>query len=118
VNLVLLIDDEPGMGHLVEMLLADLEARVIQTANLADALAAATAETPRVVLLDLALEEVDGLEILPDLLSAPALRDVPVIGFSVHDSREPEARQKGVSGFVAKPFRGATLRDSLEPYLG
>ena len=114
---VLLIDDEPAMGRLVSGWLAELGARVVQAGNLSDALEKARLDPPKAVLLDLALEDEDGLEILPDLWREPALDEVPVIAFTVHDSREPEAREKGVSGFVSKPFRAQDLQDAIREHL-
>jgi CheY-like chemotaxis protein len=112
-NLVLLVDDEPQMAGLVAMALDSPDARVHLAKSLTEALEAARSERPDVVLLDLALGEEDGLEILPDLKREPALDGVPIVAFTVHGSRRREALRKGVDGFVAKPFRVASLRDAL-----
>jgi len=112
-HMVLLIDDEPAMGSLVESWISDMGMRLKQVSGLEEALLAAEHETPDAVLLDLALGDEDGLAILPDLMAAPALADVPVIAFSVHNSREREAFEKGVEAFVAKPFRSSDLRNAL-----
>ena len=114
---VLLIDDEPDMGPLVDLWVKDLGARVVQASNLSEALGAARASAPSVVLLDLSLDGEDGLALLPDLRREESLADVPVLAFSVHDSREAEARSKGVVGFVRKPFSSRELRDALKRYL-
>jgi two-component system sensor histidine kinase/response regulator len=116
-NLVLLIDDEPRMGRLVGMSVEDLETRVVQVDGLSEALEAARQERPDAVLLDLALGDEDGLEIMPHLRSDPALEDVPIVVFSVHDSRREEAFRRGAKAFVSKPFKRADLRGALEPYL-
>jgi CheY-like chemotaxis protein len=116
-NTVLLIDDEPDMATLVEMCLRDV--RVARAANFTEAIAAAKKERPQAVLLDIALNgDEDGLDLLPRLRAEAALSDVPIIGFSIHGSRRHEALEKGVEGFVAKPFKAAALRKALQPYLG
>jgi CheY-like chemotaxis protein len=113
---VLLIDDEPDMAMLVEMCLKNV--KVASATNLAEAIAVARAERPRAVLLDIALNgEEDGLELLPRLRQEAVLSDVPIIGFSIHGSRRQEALEKGLEGFVAKPFKAAALREALRPYL-
>lgn len=112
-TLVLLIDDEPNMGDLVSSWISDMDMRVVQVGGLEEALRAAERETPDAVLLDLALGDEDGLTILPRLMAAPALSNVPVVAFSVHDSRAREAFEKGVEAFVAKPFRSHDLRRTL-----
>jgi two-component system OmpR family response regulator len=116
-NVVLLIDDEPEMGSLVGMCLNDAGARVVQAPNLAEALAVAREDPPNVVLLDLALGSEDGLDILPRLRLEPALAGVPIVAFSVHESRRGEALDQGVDGFVAKPFKALQLRHELQAHL-
>jgi DNA-binding response OmpR family regulator len=117
-SLVLLIDDEPGMGQLVRMSLDDDGARVVQVTDLAEAIAAAREERPRAVLLDLALGKEDGLALLPRLREEPSLSEVPIIVFTIHNSREREAIDEGADGFVAKPFKAASLRDVIEEHIG
>jgi DNA-binding response OmpR family regulator len=118
VSVVLLIDDEPGMGSLVSMSLEHVGARVVQVNDLAAALTAAREERPSVVLLDLALGIEDGLQLLPRLREEPSLSDVPIIAFTIHKSREREALEVGADGFVAKPFKATSLHDVLEEYIG
>lgn len=114
---VLLIDDEPQMKSLVAMTLDELGVRVRWAANFTEATEAARLESPDLVLLDIDLGREDGLSILPHLREEPAMAGVPVIIFSVHDSKREEALELGVEGFVAKPFRAASLIDAVEPFL-
>ena len=114
---VLLIDDEPQMKSLVAMTLDELGVRVMQAATFTEAREAARQESPDLVLLDIDLGREDGLSILPHLREEPAMVGVPVVIFSVHDSRRQEALELGAEGFVAKPFRAASLIDVVEPFL-
>lgn len=114
---VLLIDDEPQMGSLVGMCLQRPGVDVVQASDLPSALDAAHRERPEVVLLDLALGRHDGMAMIPYLREDPLLADVPIVAFSVHDSRRGEALQRGASAFVSKPFRPAQLREVVQPHL-
>lgn len=114
---ILLIDDEPEMGRLVSMSLADAGARVVQVGDLAAALGAAREERPGVVLLDLSLRNEDGIALLPRLREEPSLSDVPIIAFTIHSGRQREALEAGADGFVAKPFKAAKLNDLLEQFI-
>jgi CheY-like chemotaxis protein len=118
VSVVLLIDDEPGMGQLVRMSMDDGGPRVVQVADLSEAIAAARTERPSAVLLDLSLGNRDGLALLPELRQEPALAEVPIIVFTIHNSREREALEEGADGFVAKPFKTSDLREILEQHIG
>ncbi|MDQ4005844.1 MAG: response regulator [Actinomycetota bacterium] len=114
-SVVLVVDDEPAMGKLVELSLADLGPKVIQARNGREALELARSESPNLVLLDLALDGEDGLALLPHL---KAVREgMPCIVFTVHDSRASEAKRSGAAGFVAKPFRSETLRKVVQKHL-
>lgn len=112
---VLLIDDEPGIAGLVEMCLDGAE--VVAVAGLEDALNHSRRRRPDVVLLDLSLGRQDGLDLIPGLRGEPALAGVPIVAFTIHASRKREALERGSDGFVAKPFKSASLRKTLEPFL-
>lgn len=114
-TVVLLVDDEPDMGQLVELSLADLGPTVVQAKNGREALELARTTSPSLVLLDLSLDGEDGLALLPQLHDV--LDGIPCIAFSVHDSRAEEAKRSGAVGFVAKPFRSETLREVIEQHL-
>jgi two-component system KDP operon response regulator KdpE len=116
-SMVLLIDDEPQMARLIGMSLEDLGVEMVHVTDLPGAIEASRKKAPDVVLLDIALGEEDGLEMLPSLRAEAALKDVPVVVCSVHESRRDEALEGGAAGFIPRPFKGATLRATLEPYL-
>ena len=65
---------------------------------------------PQVVLLDLKLPKVDGLEVLRQIRANSSTSYLPVVILTAHadDGTEREAREAGASGFVAK---GTGLRD-------
>ena len=116
-NALLLIDDEPHMETLVAMSLEDIDVEVVAVSTLAGALEEARRTLPRVVLLDLAVGTEDGLDYLPQLRSEPALAGVPILAFTVHDSRRDEAIARGVDGFVRKPFKASDLRALVAAHL-
>jgi DNA-binding response OmpR family regulator len=116
-SVILLIDDEPQMARLIGMSLEDIGAEVVHVTDLSGAVTASRDRKPDVVLLDIALGEEDGLKMLPSLRGEPALAGVPIVVCSVHESRREEALEGGAVGFIGRPFKGASLRTTLEPYL-
>jgi CheY-like chemotaxis protein len=68
------------------------------------ALDAMEKEVPEVVLLDLDLPDISGLEILTHMKTSMMLKDVPVIVFSNSADEEMKAKviQKGVAGYFIK----------------
>jgi two-component system, OmpR family, KDP operon response regulator KdpE len=107
-NLVLLIDDEPKIRRFLR---AGFELRgfsVIEAENGADGLKAATFSTPDLIILDLALPDLHGTEVLERLRS---WSNVPVIVLSVVSGEDEKVRllQAGADDYVVKPFGMAEL---------
>ena len=104
---VLVVDDSVTVRRLVgEALAAEPDLLVVgAAANGADALALMGPLRPHVVILDLEMPVMDGLEMLRRLREARA--DLPVIVFSAHGADAPErtlqALWLGASDYVAKP---------------
>jgi DNA-binding response OmpR family regulator len=114
---VLVIDDESEIVLLVTMCLDPLDIEVVLANGLAAALEEARKGPVSLVLLDLALGDEDGLDILPLLRADSSLRGVPVVAFTAHDSRKQEAMTSGVDSFVPRPFAPADLRATVEMFL-
>jgi DNA-binding response OmpR family regulator len=117
VKRVLIVDDEPEIGSLVALCLDPLGIQVVQANGLLSALRIAQEDDIGLVLLDLALGDEDGLEILPRLRDEPGLSGVPVVAFTAHDSRRREAIDSGVDSFLPRPFASADLQLTVEMYL-
>jgi DNA-binding response OmpR family regulator len=114
---VLIVDDEPDIGALVALCLEPFGIDVVQAAGLAGAVQIARSDSIGLILLDLALGEEDGLDILPQLRQEPRLTSVPVIAFTAHDSRRQEAYDCGVDSFIARPFATKELCTTVGQYL-
>ena len=103
---VLVVDDEADITALVAYHLARAGYRVSTAANGSDALRAAREERPDVVVLDLMLPGVAGLDVLADLRARPETRDVGVILLTA--KRDEPDRIKGLSlgadDYLTKPF--------------
>jgi DNA-binding response OmpR family regulator len=117
VKSVLVVDDEPGIASLVALCLDHLNVNIVLADGRAAALRAAQSNDIGLVLLDLALGEEDGLEILPQLRSEPCLSGVPIVAFTAHDSRRQEALDQGVDSFLKRPFSSADLSSTVELHM-
>ena len=108
-----MVDDEPEVRQLMEHFLVDRghEVRIVENGRLA--LAALDTFTPDVVLLDMHMPEMDGLETLKRLAArAPSL---PVIMITVNEDIETTSRllQLGAADYVPKPFNLEYLEQSI-----
>ncbi len=102
--LVLLVDDDPGIRRSVAAGLELEGFRVLPASGGRAGLAAAASECPDVVLLDLAMPDLNGLEVLLELRSGGD--DVPVCILSARDEVDDRVRglEAGADDYVVKPF--------------
>jgi two-component system KDP operon response regulator KdpE len=104
----LIIDDEQQMRRLLRMVLESRGYEVFEAADGQLGLQEAAFQRPEVVLLDLGLPGLSGMEVLKRLRE---WSDVPVLILSVRDqeSVKVEALESGADDYVTKPFGTAEL---------
>jgi two-component system, OmpR family, KDP operon response regulator KdpE len=107
-NVVLLIEDEPKIRRFLHAGFEIHGFSVIEAENAAEGLKAATFNAPDIVILDLALPDLHGTEVLERLRS---WSNVPVIILSVVSDEDEKVRllQAGADDYVVKPFGMAEL---------
>ena len=111
---VLVVDDHPKVLRFVEI---DLKLRgfeVITTTSGMEALELARSAKPNIMLLDIIMPGIDGLEVLRRLRGFTQL---PVIAFSASPENQPAAMQLGASDFVTKPFLPDDMAKRIEALL-
>lgn len=103
---ILVVDDEPDISALVAYQLARESYRVRTVASGPEALEAIERETPDLVVLDLMLPGMSGLEVLAEIRRREELQSLPVILLTAR--REEDDRitglRLGADDYVAKPF--------------
>src|SRR5258708_4112258 len=107
-NVVLLIDDEPKIRRFLRAGFELHGFSVVEAENAADGLKAATFNAPDLIILDLALPDLHGTEVLERLRS---WSNVPIIILSVVSREDEKVRllQAGADDYVVKPFGMAEL---------
>ena len=113
---VLIIDDEPQMRRLLETILKADGYRVSEAATGEEGLTDAAQRQPDVVVLDLGLPDMDGVEVLRRLRQ---WSHMPVLILSVRDTEEQKvaALDAGADDYVTKPFASAELLARLRVML-
>jgi two-component system KDP operon response regulator KdpE len=101
--LVLVADDEPRITKLVSIALTEEGFRVVTANGGEDALARAEEVRPDIVLLDIVMPDLDGIEVMRRLHE---LRPVPVILLTAKGSAADKAKglDLGADDYIAKPF--------------
>jgi CheY-like chemotaxis protein len=120
-RLILVVDDEPGVRAMVvtSIRLREDRYRVVEAANATDAVARAREVHPHLVLLDVALPDLDGFSVCRQLKTDPSTRDILVImltAMGLPSDRE-QAMQAGADGYIVKPFSPRALLAEVDERL-
>ena len=115
-SVALVIDDEPQIRRLLRISLEANGYRVFDAATGGDGIAQAAQRRPDVILLDLGLPDLEGMEVLKRLREWSR---VPVIILSVRDGENDKvaALDAGADDHVTKPFNSAELLARLRAVL-
>jgi two-component system KDP operon response regulator KdpE len=105
---VLVVDDEPQLLRFLRAMLPAQGFRIVEAATGSEALAEAAARSPDLVLLDLGLPDLDGVEVTRRLREWSA---VPIIVLSARDRERDkvDALDAGADDYLTKPFGAEEL---------
>ena len=111
---ILVVDDEPDALELIEFNLRNAGFSVLAAGDGAQALRLARENLPDLIVLDVMLPEVDGLEVCRALRRDPATRGIPIIMLTARAAEIDRVLglELGADDYVTKPFspRELTLR--------
>jgi two-component system cell cycle response regulator DivK len=104
---VLVVEDNPGNMRFTTFLLRSVGHTVLGAATAEAGLALARDEQPNLILMDIQLPGMDGLEATGLLKRADATRSIPVIALTALTMKgdEERIRAAGCDGYIAKPMR-------------
>jgi two-component system KDP operon response regulator KdpE len=107
-ELILLIEDEPQMRRFLRITLLSNGYRLIETETGAEGLLQAASRNPDVVLLDLGLPDMDGLEVTTRLRE---WTQTPVIVISAREQEQDKVKalDAGADDYLTKPFDAGEL---------
>jgi CheY-like chemotaxis protein len=114
---VLFCEDEPTVRRLIELSMPGTAHECRLTADGAEALATMRGWRPDVLVTDVAMPGMDGIELAAAVRADPALRGVRIVFMtaSIHrEAIERVAPPGGTAGHLRKPFGPAALRELLD----
>ena len=112
---VLVADDEPDMRRFLKSELED-EYDLVEAMNGLEALEKAEDFRPDIILLDMMMPEMDGLDVCRELRKREATMKIPVILLTARADEETkfEALEMGANDFLAKPFSSNELQARIK----
>ncbi len=120
-HMILYIEDEVAIIHLVEDVLRHPEVRLIAASSADEGVAAARAYKPDLIILDLLMPERDGWSVYHEIRADPELGKTPIIILTalVHHYRiAQEFAASPIDAYLTKPFEAGVLRREVEKMLG
>jgi two-component system, OmpR family, KDP operon response regulator KdpE len=106
--LILLVEDESGISNFISAVLASNDYNVIKTSKGKEAISMTASHCPDLILLDLGLPDIDGIEVLKNIRNWTS---IPVIVVSArgHEREKVEALDLGADDYITKPFGTSEL---------
>jgi two-component system, cell cycle response regulator DivK len=115
---VLIVDDSEKNLKLARDVLRTAGFRTLEAASGAEAVALATANLPDVILMDLELPDMDGMEVLRKLAETPPTTEIPVVALSAHRlDGDERLLAAGFAGYLAKPMSVSDFPDQVRAFL-
>lgn len=117
---VLIVEDNELNMKLFHDLLDAYGYLTVQTRNGLDALTLARTHRPDLILMDIQLPEVSGLEVTRWLKEDDELRDIPVIAVTAFAMKgdEERIRSGGCEAYVSKPISVAVFLETVKRFVG
>ncbi len=101
---VLAVDDEPGITELYTRYLEPEGYRVISVNDARDVLLAVRRYQPDVILLDIKIRDVNGIDVLRMLRREDLTREIPIVVCSIEEDQREACLEAGATDFLPKPI--------------
>lgn len=117
---ILVVDDVKFISQMLKAVFEEKGHQVSTASNGVEALAKAREEQPELVLLDIAMPQMDGIEVTRHLKADNSTKPIPVIVVSAKNDKSTiaEAYAAGAADFVFKPFNNEELLAKVGELLG
>ena len=116
---ILVVDDNPVNQKLAQLTLRLAGYEVRTAADATEATAQVEDFCPRLILMDIQLPGIDGLELTRRFKADPATRDICIVALTAYAMKgdEQRVRAAGCDGYLAKPMDTRALPDAVAGYL-
>jgi len=116
---VLIIDDVADNFDVIESILSDQDYQLHYAANGRDAIAGLSIFQPDLILLDVMMPEMDGIEVCKRIKASPEWQTVPIIMVTALNSKSDLANclNAGADDFISKPINSIELRARINSML-
>lgn len=118
---VLIVEDDKNIGTFIQTILEANNYEVMLATSGRDAYSLITSRCPDIVLLDLGLPDMDGMDILKEIRAWSSM-PIIVVSARTHETDKVEALDMGADDYISKPFGTsellARIRASIRRFRG
>jgi two-component system cell cycle response regulator DivK len=116
---ILVIEDQEDNRQILRDLLGNAGYEMVEAENGQEGVAAASAQRPDLILMDIQLPIMDGYEATRRIRSDPALKSVPIIAVTSYalSGDEGKALAAGCDAYITKPYSPRQLLAKVKEYL-
>ncbi len=118
-NNILIVDDSASMRQLVSFTIKDAGFGVMEAVNGKDALTKASGAKMDMVITDLNMPEMDGIELIKQLRRKTEYKFTPIVMLTTEsqEGKKQEGKQAGASGWIVKPFKPEQLMEVVKKFV-
>jgi len=116
---VLVVDDAAVVRHIVSFMLTNARYSVIQAVDGNDALTKLNTDDISMVITDLNMPGMDGIEFIKQIRKKNAYKFMPVVMLTTQsqECKRLEGKEAGASAWICKPFTSAQLIDIVKKFV-
>ena len=114
---ILVVDDERPVREVVALILERAGYEVVRATNGREAIEVAAKDNPQLIILDMRMPGLHGIDTCRELRSRQGSRGIPILVLTGYVENERAALDAGVDGFLTKPFRPEELIERVKVLL-
>ncbi|GJD30269.1 Chemotaxis protein CheY [Methylobacterium adhaesivum] len=108
---ILAVDDSPSIRQMIKVVLGGAGHTIIEAGDGAEGLAKAKSNAVHLVITDLNMPVMNGLDMIKNLRGLPSVTGVPILFLSTESDEgiKQQAKAAGATGWITKPFKPEQL---------
>lgn len=118
-KLIMSVDDSASIRQMVSFTLSDAGYQVVEAVDGKDALTKLNTTTVDMLITDLNMPNMDGIELIKNVRAQTKHKFIPIIMLTTEsqDSKKQQGKSAGASGWIVKPFSATQLVDVIKKLL-
>lgn len=119
-KVIMTVDDSASVRQMVSFTIREAGYEVIEAVDGKDALAKIGDRTPHMVITDLNMPNLDGINLIRQLRANPTFKFMPIVLLTTESQAEKkqEGKEAGATGWIVKPFKPEQLVAVIRKVIG